>query len=264
MRVFTNEEFTKLKEVVKEHYNSDWWSISDEPIFEVDLKSYHPEYRDKVKPFLGLYGLHLGSIIYQVTPKEHDVLLNKKQATELRLILDKIIASDEFKADLKDRYNAFKYEYTIYCDAMITELSGGHWYIHNEQKEYLPIDCEEGRANESLNELKERAEKSIKHIEEVKGFKTLGYSISKRYKEVHFLSEEWKEIKELCGNRSGIDKNRHPTHQANRYSKEFYDTFEEKRKKEFKEVVLKSTNRKMLMDVHTWGYGYVDLTPVVK
>jgi hypothetical protein len=75
--------------------------------------------------------------------------------------------------------------------------------------------------------------------------------VNKQYRK----SEEFQEIVELASK----SFNSHPTHQFSRFTKKGV----KHRLKDFKEFTFKSTGRKILMDLHTWGVGYITVDDII-
>lgn len=257
MKKATNKDLERLKELIKKQGLDYSWLNYGGFTSKFRPESYHPDHRDKKRACEGLYNISVGSVIYQITD-EWDFFINEKQNEDFLKFIEQQNKRPVNKKSFNQTFNAYTYEVTIYSNAFLKQF-GGRWYKYLEMDEKLPFNASNDRDKKLFNEAKERAERMKKNIES-KGYKVDGVQIKKKYLDVHYTPEEWTEILDLCKT-AGINSRNHPSHQSRRILKQ---SLRAERKKDFKEVTLKTTGRKMLLEIHTWGWNFVELEPVIK
>jgi len=262
MRYIKESELNKLIELIKaQGLDLTWLNYGDNDSFTRKLLpfSYHPEHREKRKDFIGVSKVSVGSLIYQVTPKEFNIYLKPAQAKKFSKCIEEYKQSDRYKKDLKDNFNSYTYEITTYSPVFL-KFMGQKWYSTVKMDDLLPLDATKERDEELKQRAIERAEKIKKNLES-KGHLVEGYTVEKVYKDTHYIGEEFQEIRNICTGFKGINPSHHPTHQSERRLKE---NLTGDLLKEYKPVKLKCTGRKMLMRVHTYGFSFVELDRIVK
>jgi len=228
--------------------------------YPVNLINYHPtKYNGNAKEFEGMQKISIGSQIYSVTPEEYDLVMNQEQTKLFDECISKEKESERFKSDLKSCFNCFTFEIVIYSPAYLKFMSG-NWYKYIPTNKHLPLDATAERVEALKEEAEKEAQRIIDHMTK-NGHEVKGYEIKKTFKDVHYIGDEWTEILNLCEKSTGIDPRQHPTHQSRRVERRHLT---KDRLKEFKEVTLKTTGRKMLMNVHAYGWNFVETQPVIK
>lgn len=229
--------------------------------YTVKRNSYHPtEYKGNAAKFEGKQKISIGSQIYQVIPNEYDIALTEEQNKTFQKCINEEMKSERFKRDLKHYFNAISYEILIYSSEYLNFMSG-NWYKYIQAEEKLPLNSTEERKEQAKNKSIAEAERIKKHMEE-KGYDFKGYEVELKHEDIHYTKEEFKEICDYCTGQKGINGETHPTHQSRRIEKG--TEIKKERLKIFKSLELKSTGRKMLINVHAYGFEFIETQPVIK
>jgi len=161
--------------------------------YPVDLMDYHPtKYNGNAKEFEGMQKISIGSDIYNVTPKEYDLVMNDEQNKLFQSAISKEMKSERFNKDLKSYYNSFTFEVVIYSPVYL-DFMGGNWYKYIKLDKHLPLDATPKREKELKAEAVNEAEKILEHMKK-NGHEVKGYKVKKTFKDSHFRKEEWSEI----------------------------------------------------------------------
>lgn len=228
---------------------------------KMNLTSYKPGYREEAKKFEHGYRVWVGSIIYQVTKDEHAVFLSEQQDILFTLFMKEQMKRDWNIKAFNEEFNYYTYEYIMYSEKFIEILkTSGEWWLTVQSGEYLPLDANPER-EEKLKQLTQKKLQKNLNFLEAKGIEVEGFEIRKKYDDKHYISEEWDEIRDMVNGTSGINPNLIIPHQSRRV---LIENVNKKRMKDYKEVKLKSTGRKMLMDVYPYGWSFIETEPVVK
>lgn len=257
----TNNELKELKKLISEQ-GLDYSFINYGGFTsKVNPASYHPDHRKERESLKEFFKITVGSIIYQVFKNEYDVLITKKQNEDFKKFIEEQNKKPKNIKRFNQLFNAFTFEITIYSDVFMDCTFNKDWYSCNEMKEKLPLNASKEREEELKNEAIKQAKETIKNIES-KGRKVDGFEVRKKLLDVHYLNEEWNEFR-LLVEEIGKKKNIKPIipHQSSRRLKEDVD---KKRIKDFKEYTLKSTGRKLLLDVFEYGCAFIEIESIVK
>jgi len=259
MRLAKDKEVNQLIKLIKEVGLDADRLTHDKFTSTVKLMEYHPtKYNGNASEFEGMESLSIGSQIYQVFPNEHDIVLTKEQLIKFNNCVNEEMKSERFKKEFKNCYNSFTFEVTVYSEAFLNFM-GGKWYNITVMDEKLPLNASKEREEELKAKATAEGERIMAHMRK-NGHNVKGFEVKKNFIDTHFRKEEWNEIKELCEKSDSINPRMHPTHQSSRRLKE--NTNKESLKN-YKEVTLKSTGRKMLFHVYTYGWSFIEIDPVV-
>lgn len=221
--------------------------------------NYHKSYRKKIKPFKGMYKIWLSSSMYQFDKENgYNILLNELQKNEVLPIIENRKKTPYFLDHFNTIFNCYTYDYTIYSDDFEKYLNSDNWWLTHKTTKKIHLDSNKKTDNNLKNEVLQKCLKQVDFLEK-KGLKINGYEVTKRYDNVNFTPSEFRYIcDEIIKTNEGINGNRHPTHQITRRMKNDV----KHRLNEFKEYVLKPTNRKVLMDIHTYGITYIEIEKI--
>lgn len=254
MKILNDKELDKLMALINEHgLEPSWMNYGgfSKPFVEF---GYHPEYRKKVKHLNGMYKISVGTIIYQLTDKEYNVYITPEQNERFNDFISEIKNRDQFKNDLIDLYNSYTYEYTVYSKAFLDVSWGNKWYSTNIMDTHLPLDASKNRDDILKSKAESKAKNMVANMEK-NGKYVDGYQVEKIYTDVHYRKEEWHEILEM----GKQFRDNHPTHQSRRVLTKNVSN----RIDDFVPVKLKTSGRLMLMDMHVWGWSFIEEDPII-
>jgi len=255
MKILSDKELDKLMVLINEHGLEPTWMNYGGFSKLYKAFNHHPDHREEREHLEGMYGISVGTIIYQVTDDKYSTYITPEQHKRFDALVSEIKEREQFKKDLLYAFNSYTYEFTVYSRAFIDVSWGQNWYTTNKMGAHLPLDASKDRDDGLRAEAEYRAKKMVAHME--KNGKTVdGYQVCKVYTDVHYLKEEWNEI--LNMGKSFHDN--HPTHQSRRASRDNVSH----RIDDFMPVTLKSTGRKMLMEMNGYGWNFIETEPVVK
>lgn len=217
----------------------------------VNLFHYRKDKRKDITKKYTLLGNFL-NVSFVFNSFNHDEL-TEKQYKELKKLIDKNKASEEYQKAKKDLFNAVCIETTYYTDTETCDT----WYINSYSKKYYSLnDVNSNEFQKELENAKKEAEKRIgRHSERLGTIEA--FDVRPYYKEIHYLNNEFNELFNLLGGNSGGVSANTKIHQAQRRS------IEEVNKNDFKQITLKSSKRKLLYNNTTYSMQWVELEPIV-
>jgi hypothetical protein len=257
VRKFTDEEVDKLIPLIKEQLSPDPLGIHGNFINKVHADNWHPDYREAMRKLEDCYELNIGTIVYQVTPKEYDCVITEEQMYRVAKVLNQVRGTAKFIAELDDYYNCYTWECIIYFANSVDSWGGPSWWVTISEDVLLPFNADISRDEELLDKL----EKRLEIIKAKKGREIVSHRFRKVYKEAHYLPIEWEDLKMRC-----MTVNAHCAinNQPQRITEANWNKRDAKRKEDFRLITLQPTQRKIMLHVHRWGYQYVELQPIIK
>jgi len=170
--------------------------------------------------------------------------------------VDEVKQRESYKEELKDNFNSYTYELTIFSPEYLN--FSNKWYSHNPEKEILPLDASPERDEALKAQAIAKGERIQKHMQST-GKKFDGYRVEKKLLDTHYSHPEFLEMQEKCSFQ-GRGGQHHPTHQSTRTTKEA----RAHRINDFKPFTFKSTGRKILLYIHSWGFEFIPVDKVVQ
>lgn len=261
MKTLNNIEFQELKAFIQKNEIDPRFLNYGGFVYEIKPKSYKKEYREEMNKYAGMYKIFTDTNLYTLHPNDgHDLILTEQQKTEILPVIEKRQETKYYKDAFNTLYNCYGYEYTIYSDDFENRLMSQDWWLTVKPSKLIHLNAPKKEDKELKEEVIKQCEEQVKFLNN-KGIKVLGFEISKKYELIHFTKEEFKYIvNEIVKDYKGVNKDYHPTHQLTRRTKKDISH----RIKDFKEYTLEPTKRKVLLDVHTYGITYVELSKIYK
>ncbi len=257
MKFFTQKDFEKLLDLIKEK-GIPWENINHfQPNEKLTLESYHPDYRDSILEFVGKHSANCAPMMYQIGSHiEHDHLLTDKQAEVFQKLLDKEYKSKRAKDAINEHYNAFTYEVIVYSKGfMKSNMRGEWWKIYTDTLWMLPLNASEEKTNELISKVEKEME--ILRVRLSEKFELDAVSYRKKYLNLKFNPYyQDQEIEELVTEaiKQGIELPRMAVLQSMRITKPTSNM------KPFK---FKSTNRKVLLEITKYNAMIYEVDPIL-
>ena len=209
-----------------------------------------------MKRFKDMYKISVGSTIYRLGDgKTYSWALTEKQNSYFLEEMKKIEEMPENKLGMRSKFNSYTYDITVVVPEIAKEPND-KWFTQYQMKDRLPLDASEERDQKLFEKAMKRARR-IKENYEANELKVDCINVEKYYTDVHWRDNEFEEIRELV---KAKFSNTNP-HQSYRRLKE---EVSESTLKDFKPVTLKSTGRKMLLNVSYYSWYFIEIDPVIK